>query len=92
MEIKSLCVFCGSSFGNSDIYKNKAINFAEKLSERGISLIYGGGAVGLMGVLASTVLANGGKVTGVIPEMISNRLNDLPGVQTIVTPYMHSRK
>jgi predicted Rossmann-fold nucleotide-binding protein len=55
MKIKSLCVFCGSSFGNSDIYKKEAAVFAEELCERGISLVYGGGSAGLMGVLASTI-------------------------------------
>lgn len=92
MKIKSICVFCGSSFGNDKRYNEKTKVFGEYLAEKRISLIYGGGAAGLMGVLAGSVLDNGGYVIGVIPELIYSKVKHLRLSETIITEDMHSRK
>lgn len=65
--MKSACVFVGASFGQNPVYLEAAMILGTELAKRNIELIYGGGRLGLMGVLANTVLKNGGKVTGVIP-------------------------
>ena len=88
-----VCVFCGSSFGNDRAYRQAAEITGRLLAERGIELVYGGGHVGLMGVVADAVLAGGGRVTGVIPRALADRevahngLTDLVVVET-----MHERK
>ncbi len=92
MIIRSLCVFCGSSFGTETVYGEKTREFGKYLAERKITLIYGGGAAGLMGVLAEAVLDNGGSVIGIIPEMIYKKVEHLPLTETIITEDMHSRK
>lgn len=92
-KIKSIAVYCGSSLGASPIYKEQAIIFAKELVKRNITLIYGGASVGIMGTLADTVLAEGGKVIGVIPTLLEGReishknLTELHVVET-----MHQRK
>lgn len=68
--MKSILVYCGANAGKSPIYKETAENLGKLLAERHIRLIYGGGSVGLMGVVADAVLANGGQVTGIIPHFI----------------------
>ena len=68
--IKTLCVFCGSSTGSHPIYSDMARRLAEYLLEKKIKLVYGGANVGLMGILADTMLADGGKVIGVMPESL----------------------
>ena len=65
--IRSLCVFCGSSFGDSDIYRKAADDLGRMIAERGLDLVYGGGHVGLMGIVADSALSAGGTVTGIIP-------------------------
>ena len=92
MKIKSICVFCGSSFGNSDLYRIKTEELGRYIAEQNIRLVYGGGGVGLMGVLAETVMNNGGKVTGVIPELIHGKVKELELTETIITEDMHERK
>jgi len=67
----SVCVFCGSSTPADPIYSRAAAELAEALVSRGIEVVYGGGRVGLMGVLADAALAKGGRVTGVIPVGLS---------------------
>ena len=67
--MKSIVVFCGSSEGYNEVYKDTAYELGAVLAERNIHLIYGGGKVGLMGALADGCLANKGKVTGVIPRL-----------------------
>jgi uncharacterized protein (TIGR00730 family) len=69
----SICVFCGSSIGTSDAYREAAQQMGEVLARRDITLVYGGGRVGLMGTLADAALAAGGKVIGVIPQMLRRR-------------------
>ena len=92
MKINSLCVFCGSSFGNDSVYRKKAEELGRLLAERRIQLVYGGGSVGLMGALASSVISSGGRVVGVIPELIAGKVEAMPGAKTIVTGGMHERK
>lgn len=71
--MKSLCVFCGSSPGNRPAYASIAVRTGELIARRGLTLVYGGGRVGLMGALADAALAAGGRVVGVIPQMLIDR-------------------
>ncbi len=71
--INSICVFCGSSAGNQDVYSVKARTLAMLLVEKGISLVYGGSNVGLMRVIADTMMEAGGKVIGVMPHNLIER-------------------
>lgn len=87
--MKSLCVFCGSSFGVRKEYSELAHAIGTSLAERGIDLVYGGGRVGLMGVIADAALAAGGRVVGVIPQLLIDKevghsdLSELHVVQTM---------
>ncbi len=92
MSVKSICVFCGSSFGNNKLYREKTETLGRLLAAKGINLVYGGGAVGLMGVLAEAVMNNSGTVTGVIPELISGKVEHINLTRNIVTKDMHERK
>jgi hypothetical protein len=88
-----LCVFCGSKHGNQPIYAETARHVGQLLAERGIGLVYGGGHVGLMGVLADAVLAGGGEVIGVIPQsMVESELAHTKVSELIVVQTMHERK
>ena len=71
--MKSLAVFCGSSPGNRPAYTELAVRTGELIARRGLTLVYGGGRVGLMGSLADAALGGGGKVVGVIPQMLIDR-------------------
>ncbi|MFN7118826.1 MAG: TIGR00730 family Rossman fold protein [Saprospiraceae bacterium] len=73
MKFKSILVFCGSKTGNHPIYESIACQLGIALAERNINVIYGGGDVGLMGVLADATLRAGGTVTGIIPYFLSER-------------------
>ena len=91
--IESICVYCASGPGNNPAFVQAASRFGRILAENDIRLVYGGGAVGLMGALAESVLDHGGRVTGVIPDFLVNREHMLARVQErIVTPDMHERK
>ena len=90
--MNSICVFCGSSIGFNEIYSDNTVLLARELLKRKLRLVYGGGNVGLMGLLASTVLEGGGEVTGIIPEALHSKVPALQGVETIVVKDMHSRK
>ena len=72
-RINSICVFCGSSFGADDIYKEKAEALGKIIANENSTLVFGGSHLGLMGVIADAVLANGGKVIGVITEYLFNK-------------------
>ncbi len=72
-NLKSLCVYCGSSFGISSRYAEAARELAQAMVERKIALVYGGGNVGLMGTIADEVMRLGGEVTGVIPKALMQR-------------------
>lgn len=69
--MKRICVFCGSSTGSNPVYKQQAALLGKTLAEREIELVYGGGNVGLMGILADSSLQHGGKCIGIIPESIA---------------------
>jgi uncharacterized protein (TIGR00730 family) len=71
--MKSLCVFCGSSPGNRPAYAALAVRTGELIARSDLTLVYGGGRVGLMGALADAALAAGGRVVGVIPQMLIDR-------------------
>lgn len=91
--IKSICVYCGSGFGDEPVFAENAAALGRAMAEQGISLVYGGGNVGLMGTVAQAVLDNGGYVTGIIPDFLKTREKLLDAVQeTIVVPDMHTRK
>ena len=90
---KRLCVFCGSSHGANPAYADAAKNLGGELARRGIGLVYGGGNVGFMGVLADGVLADGGEVIGVIPKALMAKELGHRGIQDLrVVKTMHERK
>jgi uncharacterized protein (TIGR00730 family) len=91
--MKRICVFCGSSLGNREAYRQSATAMGRELASRGIGLVYGGGNVGLMGVVADAVLAGGGEVIGVIPRSLAEREIAHIGVTDLrVVDSMHTRK
>jgi len=92
-KLSRICVFCGSSTGLDPSYAEVARNLGALLAARGITLVFGGGRVGLMGEIARSCLAAGGQAIGVIPEGLMQRepaCEDL--TQLIVTHSMHERK
>jgi len=90
---ESICVYCGSSSGDRRDYADAARQLGALLAERSIRLIFGGGRVGLMGILADAVLAAGGKVTGVIPQGLRTKELAHAGVSEMITvDSMHARK
>jgi uncharacterized protein (TIGR00730 family) len=92
-KIRTVCVYCGSGPGTNPRFVEAAIAFGKTLAENGIRLVYGGGSIGLMGAVATSVLDHGGTVTGIIPDFLTTRENALKRVQEmIVTPDMHERK
>jgi uncharacterized protein (TIGR00730 family) len=92
-KIKTICVYCGSGPGTNPRFVEGAIALGKALAENGIRLVYGGGSIGLMGAVATSVLDHGGTVTGIIPDFLTTRENALKRVQEmIVTPDMHERK
>ena len=91
--MKSVCVYCGSSFGVKPVYAKAAQSFGRALVEAGLTLVYGGGRVGLMGTIADEVLAAGGRAIGVIPELLVNKEVGHRGLSELhVVPDMHQRK
>jgi uncharacterized protein (TIGR00730 family) len=92
-QIRRLCVFCGSLSGRGQAYEVAARELGTLLVHRGIGLVYGGGRVGLMGVLADSVLAARGEVIGVIPQALVDRELAHTGVTDLrVVASMHERK
>jgi len=91
--VRRLCVFTGSSVGTRPAYAASARALAAAMLARGIGLVYGGGSIGLMGVLADAVLAGGGEVIGVIPGPLATREIAHQGLADLrVVPSMHERK
>jgi len=91
--IKTVCVYCGSGPGTNPKFVESAIALGKSLAENGVGLVYGGGSIGLMGAVASSVLDHGGTVTGIIPDFLTKRENALSRAQElIVTHDMHERK
>ncbi|WAC39309.1 TIGR00730 family Rossman fold protein [Pedobacter sp. SL55] len=92
-KLKSLCVYCGSNFNGDPILKQAIIALAETMVAQDITLVYGGGSVGVMGVIADEVMALGGTVTGVIPQFLMDKEVGHKGItQMIITENMHQRK
>ena len=91
--MKSICVYCGSNAGSKPIYTERAMTLGDRIAKDGLSLVYGGGNVGLMGVVADAVLQAGGEVVGVIPEQLVNWEVAHKGVTRLeVVGSMHERK
>jgi uncharacterized protein (TIGR00730 family) len=91
--IRNICVYCGSGPGTDPSFVKAATAFGAILADNDIGLVYGGGSVGLMGAVAAATLAKGGRVTGIIPEFLSNRERPFVDAQElIVTRDMHERK
>jgi uncharacterized protein (TIGR00730 family) len=89
----SLCVFCGSRFGAETAYGEIARHLGQTLAENDVTLVYGGGGVGLMGLAANAALAAGGKVVGVIPQFLFDREAGHPNLtELLVVKSMHERK
>ena len=92
-ELKRICVFCGASPGRDPAYAAAARDVGAALARRGIELVYGGGRLGLMGILADAALAAGGRVTGVIPSSLVDRElahRDVTDLRIVGT--LHERK
>lgn len=93
MYMKNLCVFCGSNAGADPIYTQAAQELGKLMAERDMTLVYGGGNVGLMGVIADECLNHGGKVIGVIPNFLQDKEVGHDGLtKMIVVKTMHERK
>ena len=93
MSLKSVCVFCGASPGARPIYHEAATQLGRHIAERGLTLVYGGGAVGLMGVVADAALAAGGEVIGIIPQSLERAEIGHKGLTRLeVVDGMHARK
>ncbi len=91
--MKRIAVFCGSNPGINGIYAEEAKALGKLLAEKNIELVYGGSKVGLMGILADSVIRNGGRVTGVIPDfLMNNELAHQNLSELIVAGSMHERK
>ena len=92
-SLRRVCVFCGSKVGADDRYRAAAVELGRLLVQSGTGLVYGGGSVGLMGVIADAVLDAGGDVIGVIPEALATEELLHPRVPDMrVVPTMHARK
>jgi uncharacterized protein (TIGR00730 family) len=91
--VKRVCVFCGSNTGSRPEYRDAARHLARALAARGIGLVFGGGRVGLMGVIADAMLASGGEVIGVIPDALAAREIAHTGLTDLrIVTSMHERK
>lgn len=91
--MKSIAVFCGSSSGLDPLYATQARLLGTTLARRGITLIYGGTRIGLMGAIADGVLSGGGKVIGVLPVFLRDKEIAHPGItELIAVNTMHERK
>lgn len=92
-SLSAVAVFCGSRTGHSDAYRDAAARLGHMLAERRVELVYGGGNVGLMGVLADAALASGGRVVGVMPQHLVDREVAHRGLSELkVVANMHERK
>ncbi len=91
--MQAICVFCGASAGDRPAYADAARDLAQQLVERDLTLIYGGGSIGVMGILADATLAGGGRVIGVLPEHLSRREVAHAGLTEMhIVGSMHERK
>ncbi|WP_428228531.1 TIGR00730 family Rossman fold protein [Flavobacterium sp.] len=91
--MKRITVFCGSSFGTDEIYKEQATLLGQTLAKQNIELVYGGANVGLMGAVADGVLNEGGKAIGILPNFLrSKEIAHLGLTELILVESMHERK
>lgn len=91
--VKSICVYCGSNIGYNNIYSRIAENFAKEIVKSNLTLIYGGGNVGIMKIISDTVINNGGSVIGIIPEFLNkHHLGNSRITELKIVPNMHTRK
>jgi uncharacterized protein (TIGR00730 family) len=91
--MKSVCVFCGSNPGNDPVYAAGARAMGAEIARRGLTLVYGGGAVGLMGIVANAAMEAGGQVHGVIPKALKDKEVGHVGLTRLeVVDTMHTRK
>jgi len=91
--MNSICVYCGSSFGNQPAFAKAARQLANAMNERSISLVYGGASVGIMGEIANAVLAGGGAAIGVIPQALADKEVSHTGLTELhIVSSMHERK
>ena len=91
--VRSVAVFCGTRLGHSPVHRAAAAAFGTGLAESGLSLVYGGGSIGLMRAVADAALEAGGIVHGVIPDFLSRSEKPHPGLTTLeITDSMHARK
>jgi uncharacterized protein (TIGR00730 family) len=92
-KINKLAIFCGSKTGTNDLYKQHALQLATLMAENKIELVYGGGKKGIMGIVADTVMANGGIVRGVIPQVLVSWEHQHDNISELfVVEDMHVRK
>lgn len=92
-KIRKICVYCGSSPGIDPAFVEAGRAFGAVLANNRIELVFGGGSIGMMGTIATSVLHHGGKVTGIIPEFLVAREHAMAGADhLIVTRDMHERK
>jgi len=93
VKVSSVCVYCGSSAGHDTRHRLAAVQLGRLLAERAITLVYGGGGVGMMGILAEATLSAGGQVVGIIPRFLERAEK---GVHTLtrleIVDSMHERK
>lgn len=92
-QLNSICIYCGSGLGADPAFADAAAELGRVLAANNIRLVYGGGSLGLMGVVAKAVLENGGRVLGIIPQFLVDREVMLEGLsELVVTEDMHERK
>ena len=93
MPVHSIAVFCGSKYGNNPLFIEHTIELGKLMAANNITLVYGGGNVGIMGTIADTVMNNGGKVTGVIPQVLVEWERQHTAItELVVVDNMHVRK
>lgn len=92
-KINKLAIFCGSKTGNNELYRQHALELSSIMAENKIELVYGGGSKGIMGIVADTVMAKGGIVRGVIPQVLVGWEHQHEGISELfVVEDMHVRK
>jgi uncharacterized protein (TIGR00730 family) len=91
--MKSICVFCGANFNGDPVLKNQVEQLAEVMISRDIALVFGGGKVGVMGMIANAILSRGGKAIGVIPSFLMDKEVGHTGLTELhIVDNMHQRK
>lgn len=92
-HIKSVCVYCGASSEVADVYKQAAHHLGQVFAKEGVRLVYGGGGVGLMGIVADACYEKGGEVIGIIPKgIIDKEIKNNEVTELFVVDNMHTRK